>query len=83
MIAEIHTDYATSTVQCKMKKSFYSSYSFKVKRDFHGYLTVSQFDERLFPSDHNTFTDKSNITIQNPSNYSYSPVRYSVFDSEH
>lgn len=44
LIAEINTEYATSTVQCKMKKSFYSSYSFKVKRDFHGYLMVSQFD---------------------------------------
>ena len=76
LIAEIHSTYATSTVQCKMKRGFYSSYSFKIKRDFHGYLTVSQFDQRLFPESHNVFTDKSNITIDNPSQYSYSPVRY-------
>lgn len=82
LIAEIHDDYATSTVQCKMRKSFYSSYSFRVKNDFHGYLTVSQFDERLFPKSENVYTEKSNIVIDSPSDYSYSPVRYLCCYSE-
>ena len=79
LVAEINDTYATSTVQCKMRKSFYSSYSFKVRKDFHGYLTVSQFDERLFPKSSNVFTEKSNIVIDPFSDYSYSPVRYLYF----
>lgn len=49
MIAHVNPVYFTSTIQSSHKVGFYSSYHFKIFKDTHGYLTVSQWDERLFP----------------------------------
>lgn len=60
LVAHINAHYFTSTIQSKHKTGFYSSYDFKVSKDVHGYFTVSQFDERLFPQN---------------AGYEYSPFR--------
>ncbi|CAM6002506.1 unnamed protein product, partial [Sphagnum balticum] len=49
LIGQVNTAYSTTTIQSKHKFGFYSSYSFKVRGDAQGFLSVSQWDERLFP----------------------------------
>lgn len=49
MIAETNNTYCTSTIQSKHKAGFYSSYSFRLSQETHGFLTVSQWDQNLFP----------------------------------
>lgn len=49
LISHVRQNYFTSVLQSKHKFGFYSSYNFKVKKETHGYVTVSQWDERLFP----------------------------------
>jgi hypothetical protein len=50
LIAHLNIAYFTTTVQTGHKLGFYSSFNFEIKKDYHGYLTVSQWDQRLFPS---------------------------------
>lgn len=50
LVTCINAEYSTTTVQAKHRLGFYSTYSFKVKNQTHGFLTLSQWDERLFPS---------------------------------
>jgi hypothetical protein len=59
MVAETNNADCTSTIQSKHKSGFYSTYSFRVNQETHGFLTVSQWDENLFPQ----------------SAYEYSPAR--------
>lgn len=59
LITQLNTSYFTTTVQAKHRIGFYSTFSFKVRDPTHGFLTVSQWDDRLFPAS---------------SNYSYSPA---------
>lgn len=49
MIALTNNSYSSSTIESKHKTGFYSTFEFRVKNDTHGYLTLSQWDERLFP----------------------------------
>ena len=49
IITSISTEYSTTTIQAKHRLGFYSSHSFKVRNSVHGFLSVSQWDERLFP----------------------------------
>lgn len=49
LITNINTAYFTSTIQSKHRYGFYSSYNFKIRNNTQGFLTVSQWDERLFP----------------------------------
>jgi len=49
MIANTNDSYSSSTIQSRHKAGFYSTFAFKVRNDTHGYLSVSQWDERLFP----------------------------------
>lgn len=48
LVAEIHDNYYTSTIQARHKDSYYSSYSFIIKHNFKGYVMVSQMDPRLY-----------------------------------
>ena len=50
IVSQIHIDYATTTIQSKHRRGFYSSYNFNIKKNAHGYLTASQWDSRLFPA---------------------------------
>ena len=50
VVTNIHTEYSTSTIQAKHRAGFYSTYNFKVRNETQGFLTVSQWDERLYPS---------------------------------
>lgn len=59
VVTNINNEYSTTTVQSRHRLGFYSTYNFKVRNNAHGFLTVSQWDSRLFPS---------------ASNYSYSPA---------
>lgn len=71
LVTSLNTSYSTSTIQSKHRHGFYSSYNFKVRNDTQGTLTVSQWDERLFPSN---------------SGYEYSPfhiVLHRVEDDGH
>lgn len=49
IVTNIHTEYSTTTIQAKHRLGFYSSHSFKVRSNTQGFLTASQWDERLFP----------------------------------
>ena len=49
LVSNIHPEYSTTTIQAKHRLGFYSSHSFKVRNNTHGFLTVSQWDERHFP----------------------------------
>lgn len=62
MIALTNNAYNSSTIQSKHKAGFYSTFNFRLKKDSHGFLTLSQWDERLFPEN----------------SYEYSPVRLIV-----
>ena len=62
MIAQTNNSFSSSTIESKHKAGFYSTFSFKVRNDTRGFLTVSQWDERLFPEHA----------------YEYSPVRLIV-----
>ncbi len=62
IIAQTNNGYSSSTIESKHKTGFYSTFSFKVKNETHGFLTVSQLDERLFPQN----------------SYEYSPIRLIV-----
>lgn len=44
IIAHTNNSYSSSTIESKHKAGFYSTFSFKVVNDTHGYLTVSQWD---------------------------------------
>lgn len=59
MIALTNNSYSSSTIESKHKSGFYSTFSFRVKNETHGFLTLSQWDERLFPEN----------------GYEYSPIR--------
>lgn len=59
IIAHTNNGYSSSTIESKHKTGFYSTFSFKIRSETHGFLTVSQWDERLFPQN----------------SYEYSPVR--------
>lgn len=50
LVTNIQTSNSTTTIQSKHRHGFYSSYNFKVTKETRGFLTVSQWDERLFPS---------------------------------
>lgn len=50
VITSINPEYFTTTVQAKHRLGFYSTYSFRLRNQAHGHLTLSQWDERLFPS---------------------------------
>lgn len=50
IVTSINTDYFTTTVQAKHRLGFHSTYSFKLRNKTHGFLTLSQWDERLFPT---------------------------------
>ena len=50
VVTNIQTEYSTTTIQARHRLGFYSSHSFKVRNSIHGFLTVSQWDERLFPT---------------------------------
>lgn len=67
LIAQINNAYSTSTIQSKHRLGFYSSYNFKVRKDTHGFVTVSQWDHRLFPAN---------------SGYQYSPVHVVLHRNE-
>jgi hypothetical protein len=60
LVTALNTAYSTATIQSRHRHGFYSSYNFTVRKDAHGFLTVSQWDQRLFPSN---------------SGYQYSPFR--------
>ncbi len=62
MIAQINNSFSSSTIESKHKTGFYSTFSFRVRNDTRGFLTVSQWDERLFPEHA----------------YEYSPIRLIV-----
>lgn len=62
IIAHTNNSYCSSTIESKHKTGYYSTFSFKVNNDVHGFLTVSQWDERLFPQN----------------SYEYSPIRLIV-----
>jgi hypothetical protein len=49
MIAHTNNSYHSATIESKHKTGFYSTFHFKVNNNAHGFLTVSQWDERLFP----------------------------------
>lgn len=50
LVTNLNTEYYTTTVQSRHRLGFYSTYNFRVRNNTHGFLTVSQWDERLFPS---------------------------------
>lgn len=50
LVTNINVAYSTSTIQSKHRHGFYSSYNFKIRKDTHGFITVAQWDERLFPT---------------------------------
>lgn len=49
LVSTINSAYFTSAIQSKHRYGFYSSYNFKIRSSTHGFLTASQWDERLFP----------------------------------
>jgi hypothetical protein len=49
LVSNINSANYTSTIQSKHRNGFYSSYNFKIRNNTQGFLTVSQWDERLFP----------------------------------
>lgn len=49
LITNVNIAYNTSTIQSRHRHGFYSSYAFKIRKDTHGFLSVNQWDERLFP----------------------------------
>jgi hypothetical protein len=48
MIALTDDQTCTSTIQSKHYHSFYSALSFSVKNETRGFISISQWDERLF-----------------------------------
>lgn len=50
IVAHLNPAYFTTTTQSRHKYGFYSSYNFKITQETHGYLTISQWDQRLFPA---------------------------------
>ncbi len=44
LVTSVNSDYFTTTVQSRHRLGFYSTYSFKVRNNTHGFLTVSQWD---------------------------------------
>lgn len=63
IVAETDDFFSSSTIQAKHERSFYSCFSFRVKEDGFGYVSMSQWDRKLFP-------------INNP--YKYSPLHIVV-----
>ena len=49
IIAETSNDVITSTVQSRHRSNFYSCYTIKLKHYFNGYLSINQWEKRLFP----------------------------------
>lgn len=49
MIAHTNNSWNSSTIESRHKTGFYSTFTFKVRNDTRGFLTLSQWDERLFP----------------------------------
>jgi hypothetical protein len=49
LVTNLNTSYSTTTIQSRHRHGFYSSYNFKIRKETNGFLTVSQWDERLFP----------------------------------
>jgi hypothetical protein len=49
MIAQTNNSWGSSTIESKHKSGFYSTFTFRVRNDTRGFLSVSQWDERLFP----------------------------------
>jgi hypothetical protein len=49
LVTTLNTAYSTSTIQSRHRQGFYSSYNFKIRKDTHGFLSISQWDQRLFP----------------------------------
>jgi hypothetical protein len=50
IVTNVNPAYNTTTVQARHRLGFYSTYTFRVRNNTHGFLTVSQWDERLFPA---------------------------------
>jgi hypothetical protein len=50
-VTSLNVEYSTSTIQAKHRNGFYSTYKFTVRKDTTGFITVSQWDERLFPKE--------------------------------
>ena len=64
LVTNINSEYSTTTVQSRHRLGFYSTYNFKVRNDAHGFLTVSQWDSRLFPSSCNYEYSPATIILQ-------------------
>jgi hypothetical protein len=64
IVSHVNPAYFTTTIQSKHKFGFYSSYAFKIAHDSHGYMTISQWDQRLFPSNDNYHYSPFRIIIQ-------------------
>jgi hypothetical protein len=76
LVAEVHDDYNTSTIQARHRPGFFSSYSFRVENSFDGYVMVSQFDKRQFNQPNNLYAEESKIEVENPNHYENSPIGY-------
>jgi len=49
LVTSLNPAYFTSTIQSSHRHGFYSSYNFIIRKNAHGFLSVSQWDQRLFP----------------------------------
>jgi hypothetical protein len=79
LVAEVHDDYSTSTIQARHHSGFFSSYSFRVESHFDGYVMVSQFDRRQFNQPDNLYAQESKVEVQNLNHYENSPIGYILF----
>ena len=50
IVSSINPSYSTTTIQTKHKSGFYNAFKFKLRNKTHGHLTLSQWDDRLFPA---------------------------------
>jgi len=82
LVAEVHDDYCTSTIQARHRSGFFSSYSFRVENHFDGYVMVSQFDRRQFNQPDNLYAQESKVEVQNPNHYENSPIGLFLYKRE-
>jgi len=63
LVAEVHDDYSTSTIQARHRPGYFSSYSFRVSKDFNGYVMASQFDRRHFNQPSNLYAEEAKVKV--------------------
>lgn len=82
LVAEVHDNYNTSTIQARHRPGYFSSYSFRVRNDFEGYVMASQFDTRHFNQPSNLYAEEAKVEVQNYNHYENSPIGLYIYKKD-